>query len=69
MESTPHPYSAMRVQFADEQQPVTRFVYSPYGQRPGAMVIVAIASELERWITCVVESVTSNDLHVKRLYA
>ena len=60
-----HPYILMPVKFADEPTAVPRWVYSPYGERPGARVVVAIASEVDRWITCVVERVVSTVLHVK----
>jgi hypothetical protein len=60
-----HPYILMPVKFADEPAPVPRWVYSPYGERPGARIVVAIASEVDRWITCVVERVVSTAVHVK----
>ena len=61
----PHPYNRMSIKFADEPAAVPRWVYSPYGERPGARVMVAVASEVDRWITCVVERVVSSDVHVK----
>jgi hypothetical protein len=54
----------MPVKFASEGEPLPRFVYSPYGERPGATIVVAMTNELERWITCKVERVDKRDLHV-----
>ena len=66
MDSLQHPYRPKPVKFDDEPQAQIRLIYSPYGERPGARVAVAITNELDRWITCEVVRVEVNDVHVKR---